>query len=96
MNRQKCIREILENLINTNRQLGYYTKDDIEKSIIRCRGFDQRTIDNWFKVLWRLEYLLQPEPGIFHLNLSKVAELELPVKPSAQVDSRQARLRRFF
>lgn len=82
------IREILETLLKT--KIGYYDQADIEKAIMTCRGCDKRTRQNWYNYMWKLEYLIQPRPGVFHLNLTKLAELELPVP--RQIDPLQKRL----
>jgi len=55
-----------------------------------CRGVDKRTLKTWFDVLWKFEFLLQPEPGLFNLNVQKASELEISIPP--QIDSRQRRL----
>lgn len=92
----ETVKLILEKLINQKNQLGYYRKADIEKAIIQVRGADYRTLKTWFNVLWRLEYLLQPEPGIFHINITKLAELELSEKVPKQLDTKQSRLGAFL
>jgi hypothetical protein len=53
---------------------------------------DSRTVKNWFDVLWKFEFLVQPECGVYNLNLSKIGELELSVKVPPQIDSKQRRL----
>jgi len=92
MKKEETIKAILEKLINQRNQIGYYSKDDIEKAIIQVRGADYRTLKTWFTVLWRLEYLLQPQPNIFHLNLAKISELELSGKLPRQIDTKQRKL----
>jgi hypothetical protein len=63
----------------TLKKLNNYTYDDIAKAIMICRGVDNRTINQWFNALWKLEYLLQPSLGVYSLNLEKIAELEIPL-----------------
>ena len=89
MVKTEVIKEILQNLLET-KKVGYYTKQDIEKAIMQSRGVDKRTIQNWFNMLWKLEYFVQPEPGIFNLNLEKIVDLEVKVSP--QPDMKQKRL----
>jgi len=97
MKREETIRAILEKLISGNRQIGNrYSRDDIDKAIITVRGVDQRTRDNWFNVLWKLDYLLQPEKGWYSLNLSHLSELELKVAPPRPFLKNQTKLRRFL
>jgi len=88
----EVIKQILQNLLET-KKFGYYTRVDIEKAIMQSRGVDKRTIQNWFDALWKLEYFLQPQPGIFNLNLEKVVGLEVKVSP--QIDLKQKRLGEF-
>jgi len=90
--KEEAIREILENLISSNQEtLGLYSKGQIEKAIIQVRGIDQRTIKNWFKTLWKLEYLVQPKPTVFQLNYQKIASLDVKLPP--QIDPLQTKLR---
>lgn len=96
MVKEKVIKEIIESLIKGNKPIGFYTREDIDKAIMERRGGDKRTRDNWFNLLWKLDYLLQPELGIYHINLSKISKLELEVKVPHQIDTRQKRLGAFF
>ena len=89
MNRKEQTKEIIQKLLDT-KKLGYFTKSDIEKAIMFCRGLDPRTIQNWFNFLWKFEYILQPEPNIYHLNIVKIGELEVKIPP--QIDTKQTRL----
>lgn len=83
------MREILEKMLDM--KLPCYTRSDIEKAIMSTRMVvDQRTLNNWFQFLWKLEYLTQPEPSVYTLNWTKVAELELPVP--LEFDPKQRRL----
>jgi len=79
MNRDVAIREILERIIKQTNKLTDLSKNEIEKAIIFCRGVDPRTIQNWFNVLWKLEYLEQPTLGFYSLNLEKAIALDIPV-----------------
>jgi hypothetical protein len=88
----EIIKQILQNLLDI-KKVGYYTRADIEKAIMLSRGVDKRTIQNWFDVLWKLEYFLQPQPGVFNLNLEKVVALEVKIPP--QIDMKQKRLGEF-
>jgi hypothetical protein len=90
MTKPQQIKEVLQTLIEQNKEVGYYHKKDIEKAIMACRGGDERTLKNWFRLLWTLEYFLQPQPGIYHLNLSMITKLEL--KTTIQITPQQKRL----
>ena len=91
MVKKQWVKEILENLINSKKELGSYSKREIENAILECRGSDPRTISNWFNVLWRLDYISQVRVGAFYLNFDKIAALE--IKLPSEVDSAQRRLR---
>ena len=89
INKEEEIKQILSDLLATKK--GYFSREDIEKSIIRCRGcIDKRTVGSWFTFLWKMEYFVQPQPHIYNLNLQKVADLELA--PIKQIDKLQKRL----
>jgi hypothetical protein len=90
MKKQERIREVIEYLI-TSGKFNRFQKRDIEKAIIVCRQpLDERTRDNWFRLLWQLEYIVQPECGFYMLNIPKIQELE--VKLPVEVDPKQRRL----
>jgi hypothetical protein len=90
MKKNEKIKQIIEYLI-TSGKFNNYTKQDIEKSIIiTLQPLDERTITNWFTLLWRLEYVIQPQCGTYSLNLSKVQLLE--VKLPIEADPKQSRL----
>jgi len=95
MVKKEIIKEILENLINQNNRIGYYTKEQIEKAIIQCRGADPRTIQSWFNALWKLQYLIQPQPNVFNINIDKIVDLELEHKIPIQIDKKQTKLSSF-
>lgn len=90
MVKRNWIKEILESLIKNGEQIGRYSKREVERAIIECRGADPRTINNWFGALLKLDYLLQPELGVYTLNLDRIASLE--VKLPTELDPKQARL----
>jgi len=75
MNRREQVIEILKALLKTKQTT--YSKVDVGKAIMECRGLDPRTIRNWFNYLWKLEYFIQPDKGVYQLNYEKIAELEL-------------------
>jgi hypothetical protein len=90
INKTKEIKEIISQLLK-QKSVGYYSRQDIEKAIILSRNIiDKRAVNNWFNLLWKSELLLQPELGVYNLNVRKVAGLELDVPP--QIDSKQRRL----
>jgi len=96
MRQKETLKRILENLLNQKPQKGYYTREDIEKAIIQERGVDKRTIKAWSNALFRFDYIIQPNYGIFNINFSKVTELELDVKMPKQIDKNQKHLTGFF
>ena len=77
MKREQQIREIVETLIKQGKRINCYSRNEVEKAIITCRGVDKRTIKTWFNILWSFEYLLQPELGQYSLNLQKLVELDV-------------------
>jgi hypothetical protein len=90
MKKHERIKEIVEYLI-TSGKFNHYTRKDIEKAIVVCRqALDERTVINWFNLLWKLEYILQPQCGLYALNVGKIQNLE--VKLPMEVDPNQRRL----
>lgn len=79
-NRILAVKQIIQTLINT-RGLQF-TRGDIDKAVMENRGWDQRTMLNWFNYLWKMEYIQQPSPGIFQLNLNKITCLEVKLPPN--------------
>ena len=75
MNKREQVIEILKVLLKSKQTT--YSKEDVEKAIMECRGGDHRTLRNWFRYLWRMGYFLQPQKDMFQLNFEKVVELEL-------------------
>jgi hypothetical protein len=91
MTKPEMVKQILQKLLDSNKSIGYYHKEEIEKAIMESRGvLDQRAINNWFAYLWKLDYFTQPKQGIYNLNLAKIQELELPLP--FQIDPKQRRL----
>jgi len=90
MKKDQRIREVIEQLIVSDK-FNSFARHDIDKAIIVCRQpLDERTIDNWFNLLWKLEYIIQPKPKVYSLNITKIQELE--VKLPQEVDPKQRRL----
>jgi hypothetical protein len=87
VNKKEQVKEILKTLLEMRQPA--YTERDIEKAIMQHRGLDPRTLKNWFRYLWRMEYLIQQKKSLYQLNYDKVAELELD---SLVVDVNQRRL----
>lgn len=92
-NKQEQIKEVLQSLVD-RKLVNKYSKEDIEKAILKTRGFDERTVSRWFTALWKLDYFFQPEPGVYSLNFSKILELE--IKLPIDIDPRQAKLGGFL
>jgi len=90
MNKKEQVKEIIKALLDNCNHLGYYRKAEIEKAIMLCRGSDNRTIRNWFKFLWRLEYFIQPHPHVYQLNMERIVDLEISIP--IQIDPKQRRL----
>ena len=75
MNKREQIVEVLNELFKTKR--NHFTKQEIEKAIIVCRGLDPRTLKNWWAYLWRLEVFEQPTKGKYVLNFAVLEKLEI-------------------
>ena len=80
MNKETTIRLILKRLIEDSNKVTDLSRSEVDKAIIFCRGVDPRTVQNWFNVLWKFEYLVQPVPERYSLNLEKAASLDLPIE----------------
>jgi hypothetical protein len=90
MRKELRIREIIEYLLASDK-FNCFTRSDIEKAIIVCRQpLDERTTNNWFNLLWKLEYIIQPKPKTYALNITKIQELEVALPE--EVDPKQRRL----
>ena len=90
MNKKENVTKIIQTLLNT-KQPNTYRKEEIEQAIRVAKWtVDQRTIENWFTLLWKLGFLHQDSPGVYGLNIERVAELE--VQLPLDVDPKQRRL----
>lgn len=79
--KQDDIKAIIQYLLDT-KNVGCFTRNEVEKAIIKVKMIvDKRAVENWFNLLWKLEYLIQPSPKVFALNFAEIAELdvELPL-----------------
>jgi hypothetical protein len=75
--KQDDLKAIIQRLLSSNKTIGF-TKTEIEKAIIKTKLIgDQRSIDNWFNLLWKLEYFTQPQPNYYCLNLVEISSLEI-------------------
>ena len=90
MKKTNEVKEILSELMKQKKKVGCYSRKDIETAIMACRGSDARTIRNWWRYLWRLDYLVQTQPDIYTMNLDKIVELEMPIP--IHVDPKQRKL----
>lgn len=76
MTKKETIKQILTSL-NPEKK---YTKQEIEATISKTSfALDKRTLNNWFMLLWRLNYLIQLEPSIYIVNLVETVKLEVKV-----------------
>lgn len=90
MKKEEKLRDIIERLL-VNQKFNNYSKQDIEKAIFNAlEPLDQRTVDKWFTLLWKLEYIVQPHYGTFALNISNIQKLD--VKFPEEIDPKQTRL----
>jgi len=80
-NRIATLKEILQIILN-QKGMGTFTRNDIDKAIMNTRGMDPRTLENWFNYLWKLEYIRQPDPGVYVLNFCEVSKLDIHVDKS--------------
>jgi hypothetical protein len=75
VSKKESITEIIQQILRT-KQSTQFTKEDIELAIMKAQFvIDRRSINNWFNVLWKLQYLEQPQPGKYCLNVTEVANL---------------------
>lgn len=78
MNKQDKLREIIQALLNKGKM--QFTQTEIENTIVKTLYVaDQRSIDNWFKLMFRLEYFTQPKIGTFVLFLPAIKDLDVKV-----------------
>jgi len=92
--RVEVIKQILTMLLDKNKNVGYYTREDIDTAILLARGLvDPRSRNKWWNYLWKAGYFTQSQLGIYHLELEKVVALEL--KCPIQIDKNQRRLASF-
>lgn len=79
------MKQILESLLKTGRLK--HSRADIEGAIRKTLWLiDNRSVENWFNLLWKQEFIIQPEPGAYLLNLQKAAVLDLDVKEVNQTE----------
>lgn len=89
MKKREQLRKIVQQLLDLGR--FRYTRQDLDDAVLRgLMVTDQRTFDRWFNLLWKLEFLLQPERGVYVLNVERVVQLE--VNLPCEVDPAQRRL----
>lgn len=90
VNKREQITKIIQELLTKNKLAGF-TETEIKGAISTARMVaDPRTLDNWFRLLWRLGYYTQTGFNCFDLNLQVIGELE--VKLPVEVDPKQRRL----
>ena len=82
MNKQNKIKDILETLLLKGKM--EFSEAEIENAIAKTLLLaDQRSIDQWFKLMFRIELFIQPRPGYYKLLMSEIARFDV------KVDSRQ-------
>ena len=79
LNKKEQVKAILKELLDRTQGKLQFGKDDLEKAIMSCRGCDKRTLKNWVEYLWKLEYINQPLPQYYEINIVKASELELEI-----------------
>lgn len=90
MTKREQAKQIFQTLLDSGK-LGKFTRMDIDKAIMKALFVrDARSLNNWFNLLWRLEYFTQPAPGVYDLNFEALVLLEVPLP--LQVDPKQRRL----
>jgi hypothetical protein len=88
--KREQITKIIQALLNKNRLTGFSeTEIKVVIGIVK-EVADPRTLDNWFKLLWRLGYYTQTSFNCYDLNPSAIAKLE--VKLPIKIDPKQRRL----
>ena len=57
-----------------------FSRAEIESAIVKTLLVaDQRSIDNWFNLIWRLEYFTQPRVGVYQVFFENLRELDVVV-----------------
>ena len=90
MKKQEQIKKIMQEMLS--HKLDTYTRQDIDDIVLIALNVrDQRTYDRWFHFLWKMQYLIQPEPEIYTLNYGKIC-VEFEMKKPEEIDPAQRRL----
>ena len=90
MNKREQITKIIQELLTKNKLAGF-TETEIKGAISTAKMVaDPRTLNNWFKLLWRLGYYTQTSFNCFDLNSLMIGKLE--VKLPVEIDVNQRRL----
>ncbi len=91
MNKQQKIKNILTQLLLKTKKNGNFSRYEIESAIqVVLLAADERTINNWFNLLWKLEIFEQPIQGRYNLCWDHIVQLEVAVP--IDLDSNQKRL----
>lgn len=90
MNKKQKLKAILEQLIMKTRKTGSFSKNEIERAIqVSLMAADERTIANWFDLLWKLEFFEQPTPNLYNLNWERIVDLEVARPVDLDVSQRR-------
>ena len=85
MNKQTKLKNIIENLLSKGKT--QFTREEIDTATTReLLITDKRSLDNWFRLMWKLEYFTQPTVGVYKIFLPNVQKLDV------KVDDRQESL----
>ena len=78
MNKQAKLKNIIENLLSKGKT--QFTREEIDTAIIKeLYVSDQRSLDNWFRLMWKLEYFTQPSAGVYKLFFPNIQNLDITV-----------------
>lgn len=78
MNKQNKIKQILETLLEKGKM--EFSEAEIENAIAKTLLLaDQRSIDQWFRLMFRIELFIQPRLGYYKLLISEVQRFDVRV-----------------
>jgi hypothetical protein len=91
VNKKEKIKAILTQLLAKTKKTNRFSRYEIEHAIQTILlAADQRTISNWFELLWNMEFFAQPIVGKYDICWDKLVDLEIG-RP-AEIDPNQRRL----
>jgi hypothetical protein len=83
MNPTQVCNDLMNNIIAHGFKFQV-TRKDLETEIMKVRGIDPRTVNNWIKCLCKLEYLVQLSPLVFRVNPLRCSDIFEVLKETHQ------------